>query len=759
MAAAARNPEEDDFNPDEEMEEEEIAVQIGATYLCRRQDGSYHDAEVLKSRMNKKAGREEFYVRYVGLTRQRPEWVDKSRLVLTEEEEDEANEEDPEAPEDGNTPQEWEDEDAEPEAKKKRIESEDFAHDLGESDGFAVDLEPEDFGESEGIAVDLDFGESEGIAVDLEPEDFGESEGIAVDLEPEDFGESEDFAEDLETENLEASGDIAEDLEAPTSNQSEDVAEDLKSQANNLLLISEDVAEDLICLLCKELFKDPVMVACGHNYCRDCMDNAWKDEDIFVCPDCNEMMIDKTYTANRALANLVKKAAGAVTMLSPAKPALKMNTEIFNDCPEHDERLKSFCKDDGTLSCIICRDSLKHAGHNFLSIRDAAELYMPKVSAIVTPLEEALEVVEPLPDQQNEKIEQLKADMQECEQHIMGGFEGLHNFLQEQEEKYMQKIRNEGKERLEEMQSSALKMQKNEEFLTHAIAEANEKLSETDAASFLSNIKSFLDQCERVQKEACSEKTIIDKEELKQNVTKVSSIQYTVWKEMKSLVAPDLDISELEDDDQSAGDTDAGEKRSKGTASAETGDKQIWIIGHALISQAEQRAHVASYGHDLCFGKENYTVHWMTKAGMRWHELTLFLKRKVDEMGAPTFLVIHLGGNDFGLVSAVNLMSSMRRVLADISHRYKDTVIFWSYMVPRSEWYFTAMEKCRKNTNRGIAKFAGEGGYKVIPHIGVETQFKNRCINKIIKGKSPGLSGFELDTFNMDIREAIKAYM
>ncbi|XP_068100045.1 nuclear factor 7, brain-like isoform X2 [Hyperolius riggenbachi] len=676
--------------------------------------------------MNKKAGREEFYVRYVGLTRQRPEWVDKPRLVLTKAEEDEANEEDPEAPEDGNTPQKQEDEDAEPEAKKKKIEvseiptssqvgeTEDLAEDLGETDGIAVDLEPED------------LGETDGIAVDLEPEDLGEIEGIAVDLETEDLGETEDIAEDLE------------------------------AQTSNLLLISEDVAEDLICLLCKELFKDPVMVACGHNYCRDCMDNAWKDEDIFVCPDCNEMMIDKTYTANRALANLVKKAAGAVTMLSPAKPALKMNTEIFNDCPEHDERLKLFCKDDGALSCIICRDSLKHAGHNFLSIRDAAELYMPKVSAIVTPLEEALEVVEPLPDQQNEKIEQLKADMQECEQHIMGEFEGLHNFLQEQEEKYMQKTRNEGKERLEEIQSSALKMQKNEEFLTHAIAESNEKLSETDAASFLSNIKSFLDQCERVQKEARSEKTLIDKEEeLKQSTTKGSSILYTVWREMKSLVAPDLDISELEENDRSTGDAKTGNRRKgSSTGAAKSGNKQIWIIGHALISQAEQQAQATT--HDLGFGKDNYTVHWMAKAGMQWHELASELKRKIANMGAPNILVVHLGGNDLGVLTTFYLIASINNVLLDISRRYRDTVVFWSCMVPRAEWFNTVLEKCRKNINRSIAKSSKEVDYKVITHSEVEKHFRLRSMSKIRKGKSPGLSSLELDIFNTEIRDAIK---
>ncbi|XP_068099998.1 nuclear factor 7, ovary-like isoform X2 [Hyperolius riggenbachi] len=679
--------------------------------------------------MNKKAGREEFYVRYVGLTRQRHEWVDKPRLVLTkaeeEEEEDEANGEDPEAPEDGNTPQKQEDEDAEPKAKKAKI----------------------------------------------------------------------DITETPTSDQLVGSGDVAEVLEAPESSKlaSGDITESIKTATSKLLVESDDIDEDLICPLCKSLFKGPVMVACGHNFCRDCLDKAWKDENTFTCPDCNEVMTKKAYTTNRALVNLVKKTAGAITILSPEKPVQRRKSEVYPICPEHDEKMKLFCKDDGVLSCIICRDSLKHAGHKFLPVSDAVEMYRTKLSAIVKPLEEALKVTKQLNSTQKEKIEQHKTTLEGREHHTVEEFEKLHDFLQAQEEKQLQNLRKQGNDLMEEMQASASKMQKNKEFLTEAIAVANGKINETEAYPFLNDVKSFIEKCEEQQKEALSSRdTLVDK---KLNLSTFKGpIQLNAWKEMRSLVTPGVKIAELEQDDSSTGaaetdekkgdhkqenlpaedsdsDTDASEfgdfaaiapddgksRNQRFTATVSTsGKKQILLLGHALLSQAEENAKTASYGHDLGFGKDNYTVHWAAKNGMSWRSLVPELKRKVDSLGVPSILVIHLGGNDLGFWPTHSLTSTIRKVLKNIAFRYRETKVFWSSIVPRAEWLYTATEKGRKNCNDLVAWGAEEGGYKVISHFEVEKLFKERCKTHIKNQKVQGLSAIELDTFCMDIRDAIR---
>ncbi|XP_073403578.1 nuclear factor 7, brain-like [Dendrobates tinctorius] len=411
--------------------EEDVIVQIGATYSCKRQDGSYHDAEIVKTRMNKQAGREEFYVHYAGLNRRQNEWVDKTRLAIpkpVKEEAEVANGTDSDITENVKTPQKRKNEDEEPEAKKVKV----------------------------------------------------------------------DNAE------------------------------------NNSVMASGDFAEELTCLLCSELFKDPVMVECGHNFCSNCIDKSWDGQDSFTCPDCKEVITDKRYTTNRALANLVKKTVGSSsTTLTPAKPKLAEN------CPEHDERLKLYCKDDGTLSCVICRDSLKHASHNFLPILDAVGLYRSELSAIVAPLEETLKVTEQLTDQQQEKVEQHKTNISEFRQHILDEFKNLHTFLKEQEEKLLEQLQDQGDNLLKEMETNMVKMQENQDNIKQTITMANERVNDTDSISFLTDIKSFIEKCQTQQKEVMSSGNSLLSKDLCQGTFR-GPLQYTVWKQMRSFIVPKL---------------------------------------------------------------------------------------------------------------------------------------------------------------------------------------------------------------------------
>ncbi|KAG8432090.1 hypothetical protein GDO86_018838 [Hymenochirus boettgeri] len=422
--------EDDGGAEDEAMEEEETVVDVGSTYPCKRADGSLHDAEVVKTRYNKQAGREEYYVHYVGLNRRQNEWVEKSRLILSKppkEEDTNGTEQEVEAVEevDNKTPQKRKLEEPEPESKKAKVEV-------------------------------------------------------------------------------------------------------------SSVRATDDFAEELTCPLCVELFKDPVMIECGHNFCRSCIDKAWEGQSSSTCPECKEALTDRRYTTNRALANLVKKAGGS----APPTPVEK-KPRSMEKCPEHDERLKLYCKDDGTLGCVICRDSLKHAKHNFLPILDAVVVYREELSAIVAPMEASLKVTEQFSREQNEKIEQHKSNMADFKEHVVGEFEKIFEFLKERKDKLLDQLNTEGESLLNEMENNLVKMQENEEDITKTINVAKERMEETDSISFLMDIKSFIERCQQQQREVVSTGNTLLSKELCHGTFK-GPIQYMMWKEMKSLIVPRL---------------------------------------------------------------------------------------------------------------------------------------------------------------------------------------------------------------------------
>uniref|UniRef100_A0A8C3HA05 Zinc finger protein RFP n=1 Tax=Chrysemys picta bellii TaxID=8478 RepID=A0A8C3HA05_CHRPI len=112
------------------------------------------------------------------------------------------------------------------------------------------------------------------------------------------------------------------------------------------------------CPICLEYFKDPVIIECGHNFCRACIAQCWEGSDTATsCPQLN-----------RQLANMVEIAKGL--SLQVAKGAGGDGV-----CGEHQEALKLFCERDQTPICVICNRSRAHRAHKVVPIEEAAQEY------------------------------------------------------------------------------------------------------------------------------------------------------------------------------------------------------------------------------------------------------------------------------------------------------------------------------------------------------------------------------------------------
>uniref|UniRef100_A0A452H3H3 RING-type domain-containing protein n=1 Tax=Gopherus agassizii TaxID=38772 RepID=A0A452H3H3_9SAUR len=63
------------------------------------------------------------------------------------------------------------------------------------------------------------------------------------------------------------------------------------------------------CPICGEYFKDPVVIDCGHSFCRACISQCWEGLDTsFFCPQCRETADQRNLRPNRPLANVLELA-------------------------------------------------------------------------------------------------------------------------------------------------------------------------------------------------------------------------------------------------------------------------------------------------------------------------------------------------------------------------------------------------------------------------------------------------------------------
>uniref|UniRef100_A0A8C5DZX6 Zinc-binding protein A33-like n=1 Tax=Gouania willdenowi TaxID=441366 RepID=A0A8C5DZX6_GOUWI len=55
-------------------------------------------------------------------------------------------------------------------------------------------------------------------------------------------------------------------------------------------IVSQELQCELTCPVCLELFRDPVILECGHHFCQVCIIQCWeaKADELSSCPKCRK---------------------------------------------------------------------------------------------------------------------------------------------------------------------------------------------------------------------------------------------------------------------------------------------------------------------------------------------------------------------------------------------------------------------------------------------------------------------------------------
>ncbi|XP_061489540.1 uncharacterized protein LOC133387851 isoform X2 [Rhineura floridana] len=145
----------------------------------------------------------------------------------------------------------------------------------------------------------------------------------------------------------------------------------------------------------------------------------------------------------------------------------------------------------------------------------------------------------------------------------------------------------------------------------------------------------------------------------------------------------------------------------------------ILLCGHSMVFWAGRRAAKSRFGTQLGLS-QCAAVRWLGRRGMRWDGLLPALFQPAVELVVPQVLVIHLGGNDLGLLKGKALIEQACGDLRAIARRWPGVHLVWSDILPRRKWNCTGdprgMDRARKKVNRQIQRALCDLGGSVIHH-------------------------------------------
>ncbi|XP_041815305.1 uncharacterized protein LOC121622411 [Chelmon rostratus] len=297
---------------------------------------------------------------------------------------------------------------------------------------------------------------------------------------------------------------------------------DTSSQINSMAANASASEMDCTCPVCCDIFKDPVILLCGHSFCKDCLQEWWRQSELHACPVCKEIFPMAQPPRNLALRNLSDS-----WRQERSRRADSGSEEI---CSLHSEKLKLFCEDDQQLVCVICRDAQKHKKHNCVPINEAAEVHRLRLKIEVITLKSKLGSFKGEKLSCDKMASHIQLQAQRAEKTIKEEFQKLYQLLRAEEAARIDAVRKEATLKSEAMNIRIVNLTAEISSLSDRI-ETIEREMKAEDISFMLNVKSTMkrSQC-NLQKPETPSGSLIDE------AKHLGNLLFTVWMKMKSLI-------------------------------------------------------------------------------------------------------------------------------------------------------------------------------------------------------------------------------
>ncbi|XP_052544737.1 E3 ubiquitin-protein ligase TRIM50 isoform X2 [Tympanuchus pallidicinctus] len=136
----------------------------------------------------------------------------------------------------------------------------------------------------------------------------------------------------------------------------------------------DNLEDQLLCPICLEVFKEPLMLQCGHSYCKSCvLSLSGELDEQFLCPVCRKSVDCSASPPNVTLARIIE----ALQSRGETEPTPE-------SCPMHHNPLSLFCEADREVICGLCGTIGNHKQHKITPISTAYCRMKEELSVLLT---------------------------------------------------------------------------------------------------------------------------------------------------------------------------------------------------------------------------------------------------------------------------------------------------------------------------------------------------------------------------------------
>ncbi|KAK2514054.1 hypothetical protein Q9233_015167 [Columba guinea] len=251
--------------------------------------------------------------------------------------------------------------------------------------------------------------------------------------------------------------------------------------ARAVLALGDSLQAEATCPICLELFSQPLITECGHNFCGPCAaELLGTPPRPAPCPQCRRPVAPGSLRPNLSL--------GAVAELAGALEEEARRPR----CPEHGEELRLFCESCRCPLCPLCRERAPHRQHPARPAAEAAPELRETLQSNLVFLQKQKEEFKPGGEKQSDALLGTVASER---QRLRDTFQELQQFLREQEAVLQAQLDRAHRELAEERQQYISGVSERKSLLDTLIVEI-EKKRDQPVVEFLTDVGKTLSSCE-----------------------------------------------------------------------------------------------------------------------------------------------------------------------------------------------------------------------------------------------------------------------